>query len=216
MILEVFSTKVVEMPTLSDLKKHPKTFLKSYALWVSGMLNLKMQGKPDTKVWPVKLQRKPWTSCIDKSGVSMPCYELVEATSLDMELCYFLPFVLNQTREVTLGGKADLFFTDTMTGCSLGAMNGPTPKVAHLNYTIGGKEGTLIDSAKVGAEMVKVFGAAPDRSLKKADYKNAQGRDGNVTVVGVRRPDDNWDFVYQRRNDEGGGNYRLVSVHTVK
>lgn len=202
------------MPTLQELIDHPKTFLKQYAVWTSGMLNLKMAGVPDQKVWPVTLVPKPWTTCVDKNGISMPCYEIVEATSLSMNLSYVLPYVLNQTQQMTLGNKADLFLTDTMTGCSFGAMNGKTPTVAHLNYTVGQAEGALIDQAKVGSEMAKVFGGAPSRQLNKADYKNSNGPDGNVTVVGVRRSSGDWDFVYQRR-DGAGGNFRLVSVHSV-
>ena len=208
------------MPTISELIEHPRTFLKQYALWPAGILNVKCKGVADNRLFPLRLQKKLMVSCVNKLGANMPCYELTEATSLDdMVPAYYLAYTPNSTQEITLGNKADLFITDTMTGCSFGAMSGSHPKVAHLNYTLGGNPEATIDQVKTGAEMTKVFGGAPSVQLNKTDYINAKGENGNVTVVGVRR-NNSWKFYYQRRNATGSNNtgrtYEIISVHSVK
>jgi hypothetical protein len=208
------------MPTISDLIEHPKTFLKQYALWPAGILNVKCRGLADNRLFPLRMQPKSGVSCVNKAGVNMPCYELTEATSLgDMIPAYYLAYTPNSTQSITLGDKADLFITDTMTGCSFGAMSGSNPKVAHLNYTMGADPAAPIDQVKTGTEMTKVFGGPPSVQLNKTDYINAKGQNGNVTVVGVRKGN-GWEFYYQRRNATGSNNlgwtYEIVSVHSVK
>lgn len=100
---------------------------------------------------------------------------------------------VNKSGGICLRGQGGTIYPDTMTGCSIGALSGSTPKVAHLNYTLGGNPESAIDQVKIGGEMTKVFGRAPDVQLNKADYINAKGQNGNVTVVGVRK-NNNWHF----------------------
>jgi len=208
------------MPSISELTEHPKTFLKMYALWPAGILNVKCQGLADNRLFPLKLQPKQATQCVSKQGQAMGCYEVTEATELaDMTPAYYLAYRPNSTQSITLGDKADFFITDTMTGCSFGAMSGPNPKVAHLNYTQGGDPMAMIDQVTTKGEMTKVFGGKPSVELNKTDYINAHGHNGNVTVVGVRR-DGSWKFYYQRRNSTGSNalarTYEIISVHSVK
>lgn len=205
------------------LIENPKTFLKSNAVFVHGNLNFKLLGRPDTiggtnvsKVFPVMLRRAPMKHCQDKGGADMPCWEFAPAESLsNVVLAYYLPYVPNTTRSMLLGNAANIFLTDHIDGCTFAAGPGAMPLVSHLNYTVGRQEGALIDQDKIDEE---VEGLYPNSegvvALKKAQYKTGDALP-HVTVIGVRR-DGRWKFVYQRRDNLGGGNFRLRSVHSVK
>jgi hypothetical protein len=208
--------------SLSLLIAHPKTFLKANAVWVHGQLNFMTLGRPDTigttgmsKCFPVQLQRSQMKHCTDKSGGNMPCWEIVPATSLgEFTLAYYLPYRQNAVTSMLIGNKANLFLTDTIDGCTFAAGPGAAPLVSHLNYTVGRQEGALIDQGQIDEDLDELYPAGGIQALKKAQYKT-DDQIANVTVVGVRQSGA-WKFVYQRRDNLGGGNFRLRSVHSVK
>lgn len=218
--------------SLSQIIAHPKTFLKSNALWPAGQLNVTAQGRPDVvragtptesaKVWPVQLRRKAGVSCSHR-GVDMPCWEVAPAGSLGggMVLAYYLPWRPNSTLSMVLGDKADFFITDTMNGCTFAFGPGGQPRVAHVNYNTFNDEGVReegrpIDQAFMDQEVQRVLPGGTAGVLRKANYVTPNFP--NVTVIGVRRHG-RWKFVYQKREYLGAGvtaQYALRSVHTVR
>lgn len=222
------------MPSMSELVLHPKTFLKSNALWPSGLLNVQARGNPATfgpnaaaQVIPLMLRPKPGVQCLNKTGVPMPCWEIAPA-GLGGYLGYYLPWQPNSTKTMVIGDKADFFITDTMNGCTFAAGMGGTVRVAHVNYNTFNadgdrEEGLPIDQGHMDSEVQRVMGAAtPGVALRKAGYTIANGDFPNVTVVGVRRAG-LWTFAYQKRAMTAPARlgtamvpgYRLVSVHNV-
>ncbi|MFD2103214.1 hypothetical protein [Tabrizicola soli] len=222
------------MPSMSELVLHPKTFLKSNALWPSGLLNVQARGNPATfgpnataQVIPLMLRPKPGVQCLNKTGVPMPCWEIAPA-GLGGYLGYYLPWQPNSTKTMVIGDKADFFITDTMNGCTFAAGIGGTVRVAHVNYNTFNadgdrEEGLPIDQGHMDSEVQRVMGAAtPGVALRKAGYTIANGDFPNVTVVGVRRAG-LWTFAYQKRAMTAPARlgtamvpgYRLVSVHNV-
>lgn len=222
------------MPSMSELVLHPKTFLKSNALWPSGLLNVQARGNPATfgpnaaaQVIPLMLRPKPGVQCLNKTGVPMPCWEIAPA-GLGGYLGYYLPWQPNSTKTMVIGDKADFFITDTMNGCTFAAGMGGTVRVAHVNYNTFNadgdrEEGLPIDQGHMDNEVQRVMGAAtPGVALRKAGYTIANGDFPNVTVVGVRRAG-LWTFAYQKRAMTAPARlgtamvpgYRLVSVHNV-
>ncbi|WP_374645733.1 hypothetical protein [Tabrizicola sp.] len=223
------------MPSMSELVLHPKTFLKSNALWPSGLLNMQARGNPATfgpnaaaQVIPLMLRPKPGVQCLDKTGVPMPCWEIAPA-GLGGYLGYYLPWQPNSTKTMVIGDKADFFITDTMNGCTFAAGIGGTVRVAHVNYNTFNadgdrEEGLPIDQGHMDNEVQRVMGAAtPGVALRKAGYTIANGDFPNVTVVGVRRAG-LWTFAYQKRAMTAPARlgtamvpgYRLVSVHNLR
>ncbi|MFC3085433.1 hypothetical protein [Tabrizicola soli] len=219
---------------MSELVLHPKTFLKSNALWPSGLLNVQARGNPATfgpnataQVIPLMLRPKPGVQCLNKTGVPMPCWEIAPA-GLGGYLGYYLPWQPNSTKTMVIGDKADFFITDTMNGCTFAAGIGGTVRVAHVNYNTFNadgdrEEGLPIDQGHMDSEVQRVMGAAtPGVALRKAGYTIANGDFPNVTVVGVRRAG-LWTFAYQKRAMTAPARlgtamvpgYRLVSVHNV-
>ncbi|MBL9050250.1 MAG: hypothetical protein JNK19_09085 [Tabrizicola sp.] len=223
------------MPSIAEIVVHPKTFLKLNALWPSGHLNMQARGNPATfgpdgtaQVIPLTLRPKPGVQCLDKSGASMPCWEIAPA-GLGGHLGYYLPWQPNSTKTMVIGDKADFFITDTMNGCTFAAGTGGTVRVAHVNFNTFNddglrEEGRPIDQGHMDAEVNRVMGiGTPGVALRKANYLVANGDFPNVTVVGVRRGG-MWTFAYQKRamtepSRVGGAMvpaYRLVSVHNVR
>lgn len=218
--------------SIREIVTHPRTWLKSNALWVHPALNAACMGRPDildagkdserTRLFPVRLVRSTEYQCLDTSGQPMACWELRHEPSLAHDaLIYYLPYVQNQTRTMRLADQGDLFVTDTIDGCTFAAGPGGKPQVSHLNYTeknadgeraIGGK----IDQPKIDKELGKLYGAQKIATLKKADYRTSDAIP-NVTVLGVRGPT-GWRFVYQRRHriETSLRAFQLVSVHSVK
>src|ERR1700679_2548433 len=139
--------------SLTLLIDHPKTFLKTNAVWIHGSLNVAVQGKPQVnangvgKVFPVEMRSATGKSCVDKAGRNMPCWEIVETKVFSKlgTLAYYLPYEQNKTKSMLLGSNAKLFLTDTINGCTFAASTGGQPLVSHLNYTAGRQEGTSID-----------------------------------------------------------------------
>lgn len=217
---------------VNEIVAHPKTWLKTNALWVHGGLNVACKGKPDiidagkdterARLFPVQFVRTSEYKCLDQDGRPMTCWELRQGTSLGFDaLVYYLPYVQNQTRSMRLADKGSLFFTDTIDGCTFAAGPGGAPVVSHLNYTEENDEGVRavggkIDQGKIDSELNKLYGAQKIAALKKADYRKSDAIP-NVTVLGVRG-DGGWRFVYQRRNriENSLRDFQLVSVHTVK
>ncbi len=204
--------------SIHQLLQHPKTFLKSNAVWVSGKMNL--IGKAKAEIWPVTLTGAGGVTCLGFDKKPIPCWEIVPAESMaDFELAYFLPWGPNSTQSTTLGNKAKLFITDTMNGCSFaGETTGGAPKVAHVNYNVGRTEGNPIDQTFMDSEINRLFppGTSGPKALRKADYLTPIFP--NVTLIGVFR-NNKWDFVYQVRDYQGATskkNYALMSVHTVR
>jgi hypothetical protein len=208
--------------SLSLLIAHPKTFLSTNAVWVHGSLNYMILGQPDTvggtgmgKVFPVCLQRSSVKQCTDKHGANMPCWEIMPATSLgEFMLAYYLPYRQNTVNSMLIGNKADLFLTDTIDGCTFAAGPGAAPLVSHLNYTVGREEGALIDQGEIDEDLDELYPAGGIQALKKGHYKT-DDQVPNVTVIGARRSG-RWKFVYQRRDNLGGGRFQLRSVHSVR
>ena len=216
--------------SMTQIVAHPKTFLKSNALWPSGELNAIAQGRPDmirgggpdegAKVWPIKLSPKNNVSC-KRKGVLMPCWEIAPSQSLACTLAYYLPWRPNSALSIVLGDKADFFITDTMNGCTFAFGPGGNPRVAHVNFNtfneLGDREeGLPIDTPFMNQEVNRTLGGPPSAALRKADY--ITNSFPNVTVIGVRRHGQ-WKFVYQKRDFTGAGivaEYNLKSVHTIR
>lgn len=216
--------------SIASIIAHPKTFLKTNALWPAGSLNVTAMGRPDVirggtptesaKVWPVRLQKISTVSC-ERQGQQLPCWEIAPANSLACTLAYYLPWRPNSTLSIVLGDKADFFITDTMNGCTFAVGSGRNPKVAHVNYNTFDdegvrREGNPIDQRHMDAEARGALGAAPTAALRKADYSTKNFP--NVTVIGVRRSG-RWTFVYQKRDYVGAGavkQYKWKAVHTVR
>ena len=216
--------------SLQSLIAHPKTFLKTNALWPAGQLNVMAAGKPDvfkvgtadegSRVWPVHLRAKAGVECKAHDGTPMTCWEVAPSPSPAATLAYYLPWRPNSTLTMLLGDKADFFITDTMNGCTFAFGPGGKPRVAHVNYNTFNdagdrEEGRPIDQPHMDAEVQRLFPGAV-AALRKADYLTSSFP--NVTVVGVRR-NGQWTFVYQKRDYLGSaGNrlYKLQSVHTIR
>jgi hypothetical protein len=203
--------------SILQLINHPKTFLKDNAVWVANEFAWQAKGAASTKIWPVTLRSTKNKSCKNHDGAAMPCWEIGIAKDHDMALAYYLPYVKNQTKEMTINSKARLFLTDTLDGCTFAYNGGGTAKVAHLNYTLGHVDDAKIDQAEIDQEVNRLFptGAA---TLTKDDYQTATM--SNVTVIGVLRDTGAWEFIYQKRDYTGLGhtaqNFELVSVHRVR
>lgn len=200
--------------SLSEFIRHPRTFMRNNAVWVSGELNA--MGRATSGLYPVTIAPARGVSCT-KNGAAMPCFEVKPATDLGMTLAYFLPWEPNSTKVMTLGTKADLFLTDSMNGCSFAAATGMSPTVAHVNYNMHRTEGQPIDQAEIDNEIAATFPhGGPAKTLKKADYVTSTFP--NVTVMGVRKTT-GWEFYYQKRNYTGATatrNYEYKSVHKIR
>lgn len=209
--------------SMALLMAHPKTFLKTNAVWVHGSLNVMTKGKPETvgstgvgKVYPVQLQSAKGKTCKDQNGAgNMPCWEIVPAVSLgDTTLAFYLPYRQNHTSSMLLGDKAKLFLTDNINGCTFAAGKGGAPLVSHLNFTEGRVEGTKIDQEEIDRELDRLFPSGDIVAVKKAQYRT-DDQFPDVTVLGVCSGG-GWKFVYQRRDYLGPNQYQLRSVHSVK
>ena len=204
--------------SIHSLIEHPKTFLKDNAVWVGTDLAWTANGTPDTKLWPVTMRTTQKMVCKQSDGTLMPCWEIVKSTSLDCVLAYYLPYVPNATKEMTIGTKAKLFLTDALDGCTFAHNGGGSAKVAHINYTHGQISGNPIDQPAIDAEVNRLFPGGNVATLKKADYQTATM--SNVTVVGVLRHGGTWEFVAQKRDYVGstqlGREFRFISVHRVR
>lgn len=200
--------------SIEQLIRHPKTFLKDNAVWVSGRMNVTGRGKAE--LWPVQLARMGGVTCSKRDGTAMPCWEIIPATDLrNHVLAYFLPWAPNSTKTMTLGTKASLFLTDTLNGCTFAGVGGTSPTVAHVNYNMGKVEGNPIDQVFMDGEVTKLFPGGA-RVLRKGDYNTPIFP--NCTVIGVLRGG-GWDFVYQSRNyvnSTATKNYEYMSVHTIR
>jgi hypothetical protein len=204
------------MSAIDSLIRHPKTFLQSNAVWVSGMLNVQGRGQADEKLWPVTLRKVSNVTCLSLAGGAMPCWEIIPSTSMsDMALAYFLPWGPNSTKSIRLGAKANLFLTDSMNGCSFAGGTGANPLVAHVNYNQGQQEGNPIDQPYMDAQINQLFPGGAPKTFRKADYLT--NTFPNVTLIGRRRHG-NWKFCYQVRDYLGATatkNYQLISSHYV-
>jgi hypothetical protein len=203
--------------SILQLINHPKTFLKDNAVWVANEFAFQAMGVANTKVWPVTLRPTQKKSCKKHDGTVMPCLEIGIAKDHDMALAYYLPYIQNRTKEMTIDNKARLFLTDTLDGCTFAYNGGGTAKVAHLNYTLGHVEGEKIDQGEIDQEVNRLFPTGAT-TLKKADYQTATA--GNVTVIGVLRDTGAWEFIAQKRDYKGVSlttqDFELVSVHRVR
>ena len=216
--------------SLQALLQHPRTFLRTNALWPSGQLNVAARGRPDvfgvgtaeegSRVWPVTLRSKSGVECRTRDGSPMQCWEIAPASSPAATLAYYLPWRPNSTLSMLLGDKADLFITDTMNGCTFAFGPGGRPRVAHVNFNTFNdegerEEGRPIDQAHMDAEVRRLFPGSVT-ALRKADYHTANFP--NVTVVGVRHGR-SWKFVYQKRDYLGAAEkalFTLRSVHRIR
>ena len=111
---------------------------------------------------------------------------------------YFLPWGSGRSYEGTLGNNADFFFTPTLNGCSFAASTGGNPRVVHSNHANIATQS--IDQGLIDADLNNIFGVhGPDRSLKKATYKQAPvgTEDYRATIIGIRGAT-GWKFYYQR------------------
>lgn len=199
------------------LVQHPKTFLKTNAVWVGNEFAWQAKGTPGSKLWPVTLRRTQNKKCTKSDGTDMPCWDIVVAKSLECALAFYLPYVPNTTKEMTLSTKGKLFITDTLDGCTFAHNGGGAAKVAHINYTQGGVEGAKIDQPFMDGEVNRLFPGGA-MALKRDDYDTATK--GNVTVIGVLRHGGAWEFVYQQRDYKGLGHtaqeFQYVSVHRIR
>jgi hypothetical protein len=203
--------------SILQLINHPKTFLKDNAVWVANEFAWQAKGVANTKIWPVTLRSTKNKSCKKHDGAVMSCWEIGIAKDHDMALAYYLPYVKNHTKEMTINSKARLFLTDTLDGCTFAYNGGGAAKVAHLNYTLGHVDDAKIDQTEIDQEVNRLFPTGAS-TLKKGDYQTATM--SNVTVIGVLRDTGAWEFIYQKRDYKGLGHtaqdFELVSVHRVR
>jgi hypothetical protein len=115
---------------------------------------------------------------------------------------YYLPYHNNNFATMNLGTAADVFFTDSMNGCSFGRDNTGNPRVAHLNYTEKKVEGAAIDQTAIDNQFDRLFGPNGGQRFVRDQYKTGPG--DYVTLVGVRA-NGQWTFMYQHRTQSGLG-----------
>jgi len=102
---------------------------------------------------------------------------------------YFLPFFGNDFRTMRLDPTqfppgADIFFTDSVNGCSFVAGPGANPKVGHFNRTTGPQQ--VADQNAMDHDIGLEFAGGIVVKLTKATYKaNSVGK--AATVFGVKQ-----------------------------
>ncbi|WP_370979801.1 hypothetical protein [Agaribacterium sp. ZY112] len=131
------------------------------------------------------------------NGKDTVVYKIGEATGQASKhshrfSAYYLPFMNNDFRTMTLGDKADYFFTDTMNGCSFACGPGKSPKIGHFNRVSG--QNDVIDQNAIDRDIQGQFPGGVLKSLTKTDYKAGIG--DAASLFGIRK-NGIWHFYYQ-------------------
>lgn len=122
---------------------------------------------------------------------------------------YYLPFFNNDFRVMLLDPTqfppgADIFFTDSVNGCSFAAGPGARPKVGHFNRVDNNQ---MIDQPTMNNQIANEFGGGTVVKLTKATYKGDNVGKA-ATVFGVKEGG-MWRFYWQSREivgmNTGGG-----------
>ena len=117
---------------------------------------------------------------------------------------YYLPFFNNDFRTMRLDPTqfppgADMFFTDSVNGCSFAAGPGANPKVGHFNRTTGPQ--ALADQNAMDHDIGMEFGGGTVVKLTKATYKGTSISKA-ATVFGFNN-NGAWTFYWQPRDVAG-------------
>jgi|GEM_PF-5548755 len=117
---------------------------------------------------------------------------------------YYLPFFNNDFRCMRLDPTqfppgADIFFTDSVNGCSFAAGPGATPKVGHFNRISGPND--MADQGLMDTDINNQFAGGTVVKLSKATYKGTSISKA-ASVVGVRHGAV-WRFYWQAREIAG-------------
>ena len=132
-----------------------------------------------------------------------PSIPMAAATSLDSSAesigfsAYFLRYKDLKSTVTKLGDKADYFFTDPLSGCTVSCGRGATPLIIHYNW----KNDSGIDQTAIEHDIKARYMDAPRGAVRKDDYQSAT--DTSATVIGIRNPGTGiWNFLYQVYNSK--------------
>lgn len=176
-------------------------------------------------IYEFDLQRVS-TPISDSSGEQVQGCELIPMATRGKQvskstqpiLAYFLPYQPDQAFHHRLVDDVDYCFTPTLNGCTFVVGSGKTPLISHYNYVDDPKSpNPKIDQEKIDAAIEARYKHGTT-AIKRADYKDGDADDYNVTVVGFRE-EDGWHFYYQRRSlkleaKKSGKGTEVISVAT--
>lgn len=155
------------------------------------------------------ISRHPTDTATAAGGGSKLCYIVKTATGAPSSHAhrfnaYYLPFFNNDYRVMRLDPTtfppgADIFFTDSVNGCSFAAGPGANPKVGHFNRTSG--PNNVADQGLMDTDIGGEFGGGTVVKLTKATYKGTSISKA-ATVFGVKSGGA-WTFWWQPRDVAG-------------
>lgn len=171
----------------------------------------------------VNIETDPSNGAQTSTGGSALCYRVVEASGTASKhshrfSAYYLPFRSNAVRVMNLdpanfgGQQADVFFTDTLNGCSVAVGPGGNPKIGHFNRTVGGKDEAGIDANAIDNDVNNEFAGGTRFRVDRGDYKTDSA--DYATFIGIRKHGV-WRFYWQRMSWHGntkmGKMFRLAA-----
>lgn len=113
---------------------------------------------------------------------------------------YYLPFKAGEGHTITLGTRADYFFTPTLNGCSLIIGTGNNPRVSHINL----QRQKMIHQGDIDTMAIFLHGTNIYATVKKSAYNPRTTRPAKndlsnyqAIVVGFR-VNRQWDFYIQK------------------
>lgn len=155
------------------------------------------------------ISRHPTDTAVTATGAARLAYVVTGATGAANTFshrfnAYYLPFFNNDFRcmrldPTTFPPGADIFFTDSVNGCSFVAGPGASPKVGHFNRTSGPNQ--VADQGLMDTDIGTEFSGGTTVKLTKATYKGTSISKA-ATVVGVRNGG-TWRFYWQARDVAG-------------
>ncbi|WP_287991854.1 hypothetical protein, partial [Acidiphilium sp.] len=174
-----------------EFLNNPRSFLRNNALIVSlqqkvQLVGLQVGADPvkytSGQCLTVNIERDPDNGAQKSDGRTTNCYRVVEASGIASKYshrftAYYLPFRSNAVRVMNLnpanfgGQDADVFFTDTLNGCSVAVGPGANPKIGHFNRTVGGNDEAGIDPAAITNDINQEFAGGTLYRVDRNDYK---------------------------------------------
>lgn len=159
----------------------------------------------------VDLVKSTSMSGLTARGKKVPVYEVLKVkgapgTHSHCFRAYYLPYRGNDIRTMTLdparhgNAGADVFFTDSLNGCSFASGPGVNPKVGHFNRTMGGADGAAIDQAQIDLDIQAEFAGGTLHRVQKTDYKTDAA--DYASVIGIQTGPA-WNFWLQKRSVTG-------------
>lgn len=152
------------------------------------------------------IAKHPNDTAVTTTGVQRLAYTVKTATGAPSSYshrfnAYYLPFFNNDFRcmlldPTTFPPGADVFFTDSVNGCSFVAGPGARPKVGHFNRTSGPND--VADQGLMDGDIGQQFAGGTAVKLTKATYKGTSVSKA-ATVFGVR-DGGTWRFWWQPRD----------------